>query len=399
MRTLTQTLLVALLLPVFAAPASAQRAQPGWIGIALDLPAENRDASVDEHVVIAAVHRGSPAEDAGLLPGDRLLAVGDLQGVDDFRSLPERLRLRVGELVRVRVQREGRRLDLVLRAAERPDDVRSRTLMLRIEPDSLVESMVRAMDSLRVQLAQMREAGDLGPSGRAAVRIVREGARPTGAQAPFEFFVFRGEAHDSLRRAWEELDRVTRELRRDEQRRLGELRRTAGGTDDVEERDPELRSVRSALEEVTRRSAELRSAMSEAARVTAGFDFTRPGAPYPGPGREPAPDVAPDPTPPYSPLTPYLIGSNMVAGAQVVDLNPGLARYFDVEGGVLVVEVTPGTPAALAGIVPGDVITRMDQVVVRTVEDLRLGVSRSGESLPVRLVREGATREVLLSRR
>jgi S1-C subfamily serine protease len=88
----------------------------------------------------------------------------------------------------------------------------------------------------------------------------------------------------------------------------------------------------------------------------------------------------------------------MAAGAKVIDLRPGLAEYFEVEGGVLVVEVPERTPAAIADIRAGDVITRIDQVVIRSVQDLRLGLSRAGETIPVTLIRQGASIQVLLRR-
>lgn len=97
-------------------------------------------------------------------------------------------------------------------------------------------------------------------------------------------------------------------------------------------------------------------------------------------------------------LTPYLLGQNRVAGAEVVELRPELAEYFDVEAGVLVVATAPGTPAALAGIRPGDVITRIDQVRVRTVDDLRFGLSVAGDALPLSIVRHGDSVQVLLTR-
>jgi membrane-associated protease RseP (regulator of RpoE activity) len=123
------------------------------------------------------------------------------------------------------------------------------------------------------------------------------------------------------------------------------------------------------------------------------------GAPLP-PDWSPVTGASPDPAEPttFRPLTPYLLGSNRVAGAQVIDLRAELAQYFAVEGGVLVVDVAPGTPAAIAGLTPGDVIVRLDQVAVQSVEDLRLGVSRAGETLPMSLVRRGSTVEVLLRR-
>ena len=87
-----------------------------------------------------------------------------------------------------------------------------------------------------------------------------------------------------------------------------------------------------------------------------------------------------------------------MAGAEVVDLKPELAEYFEVAGGVLVVSVAPGTPASIAGIIPGDVITRLDQVSVRSIEDLRFGVSQAGQTLPIALIRRGTSIQVLLRR-
>lgn len=52
----------------------------------------------------------------------------------------------------------------------------------------------------------------------------------------------------------------------------------------------------------------------------------------------------------------------------------------------------------MAGIVPGDVITRVDQVGVLSVEDLRFGVSMAGDSLPISLVRQGTSVQLLLPR-
>jgi hypothetical protein len=227
--------------------------------------------------------------------------------------------------------------------------------------------------------------------------------RALGVSAPFEFFVFRSEAHDSLQRAMEDLKSLTEDLRRQERRRLTELNGSVARLSRVDlERDQELQVLRAALEEVTRESADLRAAMSDAARASAGASYTLPSWSSPVPMWAPAAEPEPDPdlAPPatFRPLTPYLLGSNMVAGAQVIDLRPELAQYFDVGSGVLVIDVAPGTPAALAGLNPGDVVTRLDQVAVRSVEELRFGISRATGPLPVSLVRHGSTIEVLLQR-
>jgi membrane-associated protease RseP (regulator of RpoE activity) len=400
MRSGLTGLLVLAVLAAQATPAAAQRARSGWIGISLEVPVDDA-VSDDPWVVIDEVRPGSPAAESGLRPGDRLLSINDLRGGDDFRELPERLRLRVGERVRVRVERDGRRREVVVRAAPRPDDVRSRSFRLEVGTDAMVETMVRAMDSLRIEIMELRRPRDRESShAPSPVRPAREDRR--GVSAPFEFFVFRGEEHDSLRRAMEDLNRATEELRRKERLRLAELARPFSRSEDVAETDEELRVVRAALERMSRESAELRVAMSEAARTSAGFDYVTPGWPSTMPVRTPTAAAGPsqdrEPTAVFRPLTPYMIGSNMVAGAQVVDLRPELARYFGVADGVLIVDVAPGTPAAISGMTPGDVITTLDQVSVRSVEDLRFGVSRSVGSLPISLVRQGSTVEVLLRR-
>lgn len=354
-----------------------------------------------EAVVIEDVREGSPAAEAGLRPGDLLLSINDLRGLDDLRELPERLALRVGDRVRVRVERDGRRREVVVRAAERPVDVRPRTIRLAADADALVESMVRSMDSVRVRLVELSRRRDTGGSPDGDPWLRARSAQRTSVSVPFEFFVFRGEEHDSLRRAMEDLNHLTEELRVQEDVLLAGLRRSLSRSGDPNDTD-ELRAVRASLEDVRRRSGELRAAMSEAARASAGFDYVRPSwsSPVPAPPQTPQLQAAPDPDAGeiFRPLTPYVMGSNRVAGAQVIDLRPELARYFDVDDGVLIVDVVPGTPTAIAGMLPGDVIIRIDQVGVRSVEELRFGISRAGESLPISLVRQGSTVEVLLRR-
>lgn len=385
-----------ILLAALTSPAAAQRyqgAQPGWIGISLDITTADDKVRSDPPVLIAEVRRGSPAQEAGLRAGDRLLAIGDLSGADDFRNLPERLRLSVGDRVRIRVEREGRRVDVVLRAAERPSDAMPRTVRLAMDADSMVEVMMRAMDSLQVQLVRVTADAERVVESSGRLRIGRED-RPSAVSFPFEFFVFRGEEHDSLRQAMEDLNRLSEDLQRRENVMIQELRQAVSSQNTIPDTDEQLRMLRTSLEQVTRESASVRAAMSQAARVTAGFDYDV-SAWTPGRGQPPTRAGAPE----FRPLTPYLLGSNRVAGAQVIDLRPELAQYFGVAGGVLVVDIADGTPASMAGMLPGDVITRLGQVAIRSVEELRFGVSRSGESLPIRLVRQGDSLEVLLTRR
>jgi membrane-associated protease RseP (regulator of RpoE activity) len=124
--------------------------------------------------------------------------------------------------------------------------------------------------------------------------------------------------------------------------------------------------------------------------------------PAPPPGASPAPEPPEDPgreaTVTLRPLAPYALGRNRAAGAEVVELKPELAAYFDVEGGVLVVEVAPGTPAARAGLRPGDVLTRVGGVDVASMGHVRAGLAQPRDSVPVRLVRKGTVMEVVLRR-
>ena len=76
------------------------------------------------------------------------------------------------------------------------------------------------------------------------------------------------------------------------------------------------------------------------------------------------------------------------------------ASYSRIDHGTVgMAVVVAAASAAIAGLVPGDVITRMDQVGVRSVEDLRYGVSVSGDTLPLTLIREGESRQILLRKR
>jgi C-terminal processing protease CtpA/Prc len=177
MGTLSRLALCSAVVAALVSPASAQQrsrqVQPGWIGISLDVPTVDGKVVADSDVFIGDVRRGSPAEEAGLRAGDRLLSIGDLRGAEDFRDLPDRLQLVVGERVRIRFERDGRRREIVLRAAERPADMSPRTVRLALQPDSMVEAMVRAMDSMRVQLVRGVQERDAKQRRNAYLYLLR----------------------------------------------------------------------------------------------------------------------------------------------------------------------------------------------------------------------------------
>ena len=109
---------------------------------------------------------------------------------------------------------------------------------------------------------------------------------------------------------------------------------------------------------------------------------------------------------------PKVWGQRVVAGAELTELNPSLGRYFGVDEGVLVTEVTAGSPAAEGGVEPGDVIVEVDGEEVTSVRDVRGSVSRlsfgrtwrtnrdapAPDGIPITVVREGERLELIMLR-
>lgn len=375
--------------------------QRGWIGISFDVLTDPRGRI--REIIISDVSPGSPAQRAGVRRGDQILAINELDKPHELAELSARLHLQPGDDVVMAFMRDGQRGESRMEAAGRPDAFLARnTLRLSSEADSMVETWVRAMDSLRIELVSERSSNIrirrvISGEGR-EVMVIADGSgeavvRTRAVRAPFEFFVFRGESHDSLRHEMSEVNRVADELEELLTQRERQLRRRAGPSMRLDlSQDYEFKQLSDALRQVADRSSELEDAMAQAARQTAGFDYVREHRAGQAPTA--ARDVSGADE--FRPLTPYLLGRNRVAGAEVIDLKPELAQYFGVGRGVLVVDVAAGTPASMAGIIPGDVITRIDQVAVQSVEDLRFGVSMANGTLPVSLVRQGTSVQLLL---
>ncbi|HEX2209662.1 MAG TPA: PDZ domain-containing protein [Longimicrobium sp.] len=92
------------------------------------------------------------------------------------------------------------------------------------------------------------------------------------------------------------------------------------------------------------------------------------------------------------------LGRRAAAGAELAELNEGLARYFDgAESGALVIEVSPNSPAARAGLEPGDVIVEVGGRAVSDPEDVRRALIREEDgTVALRVVRQGRRRELTL---
>jgi S1-C subfamily serine protease len=253
--------------------------RPGWIGVSVNVLTTGDDTGIRTTVVVTDVQPGSPAAAAGIRPGDTLMEVNDMRDPDALREMASRLRLSIGDPVRVVLRRGEQRQEVRLVAAARPQILTPPRPAAPLGPDadSMVMSIMQAMDSMRVRLAEQREAAQ-----RARAQVQHAPA-PSATQAP--------------------------------------VRIDASGA--------------------------------------------------------------------YSPLAPYVLGRNRVAGAEVIDVGPDLARYFGVEGGVLLIDVPAGTPAAAAQLRGGDVIVQLGNAPVRSVDDLRYVISRSRGDLTVVLIRHG----------
>jgi S1-C subfamily serine protease len=88
------------------------------------------------------------------------------------------------------------------------------------------------------------------------------------------------------------------------------------------------------------------------------------------------------------------VGRRAVAGAELSELNPDLARYFRVDDGVLVLQVARSTPAARAGLQGGDVIVRAGGRSVGSVADLRRAFGEREGKVRLEVVRQGQRRQL-----
>jgi C-terminal processing protease CtpA/Prc len=90
-------------------------------------------------------------------------------------------------------------------------------------------------------------------------------------------------------------------------------------------------------------------------------------------------------------------GASALAGAEFEQLNPGLAEYFGgISEGMFVLRVADGTPAADAGLQPGDIIETLNGERVVTIVELRKGVAATSGPLTLNVIRRGRPATVVL---
>jgi serine protease Do len=89
-------------------------------------------------------------------------------------------------------------------------------------------------------------------------------------------------------------------------------------------------------------------------------------------------------------------------GVEYRDVEPEMAEQFQltVREGIVVVSVSPGTPAERAGVERGDIITRVDDTPIKQGGDLRrvLRDRRPGDNVTITVVRMGAGTQTLNAR-
>ena len=92
------------------------------------------------------------------------------------------------------------------------------------------------------------------------------------------------------------------------------------------------------------------------------------------------------------------LGRRSAAGAELAELNEGLSGYFGGQReGALVIEVASETPAARAGLQPGDIIVRAGGEQVEGPEDVRHALTRAEDGrVEMEVIRRGDRRTLTL---
>jgi hypothetical protein len=360
MRTRT-TLLVTLVAALLATPllaaaqvvVSGEAGRRGWIGISFNSGTLRTNAETKPIVRITHVADESPAQAAGLLVGDTIMSVNDIAASEPLMSSLG-FSLSPGESVRLRIRRDGRERDVTLVAAERPAQL-ARTAtgrVVTIHADSILDRARVYFDSAAAQMRVLRTRLDslrlpsIIIEGRNVEMISPDSVRWLRTDSLHPIFMsrfridtiapgqirIRGVGGDTLLRA--EMDSVVQRL-----------------TTAIAARPPGPRGVV---------EIEPWGAMTPGAR---GFEG---GVTF--------------------------FAQHTIAGAQLADVDPAMESYFGTTEGVLVLRVGVRTPAANAGLRPGDVIIGINDSAVTNATELRQRMADVPRGEPIRL-------EVLRERR
>jgi membrane-associated protease RseP (regulator of RpoE activity) len=330
----------------------------GWIGISYDETIVIHGNARSGAVTITDVIKDSPAEKAGLQPGDTVVRVNGFRATTDVLGSMG-ASVEPGDTVHIVVRRGGRDADIAVEVAKRPPQtfVQGRTgaRIYTYDPDSVrgmmklfVDSMYAGLDSTHMRMFRFDTAGGFmqlnGDSmfvGSLPMTVFRNGFPDS---TMFHFApgrMFNDSAFIGLR-SGVFADSVFRMLPRMHDTLFRALPRSNVVM-------PEI------------------------------FDDMR------------TPDIV---------FRSFARGENAFAGADLAEMNPDLGEYFGTKSGVLVLTVPDGTPAARAGLEAGDIVTKVDGTPVGSVLSLRRTVEKVRRGAPIKLeiVRHQKTRTVELKR-
>ncbi|MEQ9570173.1 MAG: PDZ domain-containing protein, partial [Longimicrobiales bacterium] len=317
----------------------------GWLGIRSTMTVQfdvGGGTSTATRLRIDDVYQGGPAWQAGLRSGDLVIEFnGQPLRMDRFQSLASRLL--PGDPVSLTVLRDGRPLQVALEAAPRPGVEVLAPRQIQETLDSTRRVFVTRLDSVADRLATV------GSGARVELRRIEA---------------------DSIE---------TVEVRAEAGGRRVAIRTSDGVFEWMADPPPgDSLAPRSFSTWVFRTRGDTLHARhpirGDSIRVVTGG---LPDLPTPPPAPSIAIAVGPsdEVTAPVRPLAPYLAGMNRVAGAEFTPLVGDLATYFQADHGLLVTDVAESTPAAAAGLVPGDVIVAARSRPVASIDQLRAALS------------------------
>jgi len=419
----------------------------GWIGVEVVYTTALVGGDESTVGVIDVVAEGSPAEAAGIQVGDTLTHL-DGQPISQRVLTSLQRSLEIGDLVRLTILRNGRSREFLVEAAPRKDGgwvFSPNSGEMVIQLDSVKGAILQSLDSLRLSITRLERDS----TGEVSIRVLSAPEAPEkhawldmtyrmwepGSDTihverpgvlvfepdfpvPFEAIVVSSQETQELR---DQLKKVRTELtdaRRQELARVREIEAgIQGPAEEAIRRDPRIQEIREReaelAEEITqlnqqieqasevvrrRQFAEVQARQEEAlsaARRAQEEAFSRSRAEREQSQRARELLLQEE----YELRRPqnYIIaGQSFVAGAQLQPLNPDLASYFHVEEGLLVTEVLEGTPAFEAGLLAGDVITRVGGQRVASLNDLRFGIGYLDRPLRLQIIRKGDPMDILI---
>lgn len=380
--------------------------EPGWVGITPD--------SINP-LVVGLVAAGTPAAWAGLLPGDRIVSI---DGADATTRRLYQRQFPIGELVQLTLVRGSRRLGTFsLTAVENPYAV-------HLAAQAREDSLMREVQAYRLELARRAAAADTSLrvdavrgytfarlraedppeaagllDGKVAGVVVRAAPAPPGARptAAAQTGSIAGVVTDGYGTT---LQGVTVQVANAGKGSVTDhdgkyvITNVPQGTHSVHARRVGYSAETvDSVDVVTGEETRVDIAMSttvlrlRSVVVTGAEDPTYPVRPY-SEARS------------YEAAVPRLgARGNLVAGATLELLNPALGTYFGgVSEGVFVLRVAPESPAAAAGLQPGDVIESVNGRRVIRLEDLTTGIEQARGAITLAVQRRGQRVTVPLRR-